>query len=151
MIAKLINILKKEKQIKNKSSSRLFEYTSGANQELVDELVVSGEKCTPENILGIVKDKDGKIVRLETGNERVGFNHILKKHEKDFEKQGVTTEELSTYVMEVIKQGNIVGQQGKGSASRTILEFIYEGKTRRIAIQISRNGFIVSANPKSLE
>lgn len=135
----------------SKSGSRLFEYTAGANQELVDELVAGGEKCTPENILGIVKDKDGKIVWLETGTERAGFNHILKKHEKDFEKQGVTTEELSTYIMEAIKQGNIVGQQGKGSAPRTIFEFIYEGKTRRIAIQISSNGFIVSANPKSLE
>ena len=40
----------------SKSGSRLFEYTAGANQELVDELVASGEKCTPENILGIVKD-----------------------------------------------------------------------------------------------
>ncbi len=135
----------------SKSGSRLFEYTAGANQGLVDELVASGEKCTPENILGIVKDKDGKIVWLEIGNEKAGFNHILKKHEKEFGKQGVTTEELPTYIMEAIKQGNIVGQQGKRSTPRTIFEFIYEGKTRRIAIQISSNGFIVSANPKSLE
>ena len=53
--------------------------------------------------------------------------------------------------MEAVKQGNVVGEQGKGSTPRTIFEFIYEGKTRRVAVQISSNGFIVSANPKSIE
>ena len=133
----------------SKSGSRLFEYTAGANQGLVDELVASDEKCTPENILGIVKDKDGKIVWLETGNDSAGFNHILKEHEQDFANQGVTKKELSTYIMEAVKQGNIVGKQGK-KKPRKIFEFVYEGKTRRIAITISDNGFIVGANPKSI-
>ena len=51
--------------------------------------------------------------------------------------------------MEAVKQGNIIGEQGK-KKPRKIFEFVYEGKTRRIAITISDNGFIVGANPKSI-
>ncbi|MCR5587501.1 MAG: hypothetical protein K6F77_08210 [Lachnospiraceae bacterium] len=51
--------------------------------------------------------------------------------------------------MQAVKSGTIVGYQGRGKG-RPIYEFIYEGKTRRIAISIGSNGYIVGANPKSI-
>ena len=51
--------------------------------------------------------------------------------------------------MTAVKHGSIVGYQGRGFG-RPIYEFKYEGITRRIAITIGSNGYIVGANPKSL-
>ena len=40
----------------------------------------------------------------------------------------------------------IVGMQG----TREIYESTYKGVTRRVAITVSDNGFIIGANPKSM-
>ena len=87
----------------------------------------------------------GKIVWLETGNERAGFEHILK-HLKEFEKQGLPEHELADYIMDALKNGELVGMQG----TREIYEVTYNGITRRVAITVSDNGFIIGANPKSI-
>ena len=129
----------------SKGGSGLFKHTTGANTALMDELERSGEKYTKQNVIGITKDKTGKIVWLESGTESAGYKHILKRHLLEFQQQGVSEEELPNYILEAVHQGNIVGKQG----TKPIYEFVYEGKTRRIAIGISNNGFIVGANPKS--
>ena len=49
-----------------------------------------------------------------------------------------------------MQQGNIVGTQGKRNP-QTVYEFVYKGKRQRIAIQVGSNGYIVSANPKSMK
>lgn len=48
-----------------------------------------------------------------------------------------------------VKYCTIVGYQGRGQG-RPIYEFTYEGTTRRIAITIGSNGYVVGANPKSV-
>jgi filamentous hemagglutinin len=135
----------------SKTGSDLFKYTSGANAALVQELTNSDAKCNPSDIVGITKDPKGNIVWLENGTSSAGLNHILAEHEGDFNNQGVTTEELPTFILEAVHQGNVVGTQGKGPRARTVYEFTYEGKPRRVAVQIGSNGFIVSANPKSMK
>ena len=47
-------------------------------------------------------------------------------------------------------RGNIVGYQGKRNP-RAIYEFTYNGVRQRVAVQVGSNGFIVGANPKSME
>ena len=131
----------------SKSGSGLFKHTSGANEALVQELIDSGEKCTPKNIVGITKDSHGKIVWLETGTKSAGLNHIIEEHGTQFSQKGISNQEIPNYIMEAVSQGEIVGYQ----RSRTIYEFTYEGKTQRIAVQISENGYIVGANPKSMK
>lgn len=37
------------------------------------------------------------------------------------------------------------------SPPRTIYEFTYNGIKQRIAVQVSKNGYIVGANPKSMK
>ena len=135
----------------SKSGSDLFKNTAGANRALVDELVSSGEKVSPEKIVGITRIPSGKIVWMESGNQKSGLQHILNEHEAQFNKQGVSTEKIPNYVIEAVKQGNIVGTQGSGANPRTVYEFIYEGTPRQVAVQIGSNGYIVSANPKSMK
>lgn len=134
----------------SKGNSNYFSGTNGANKALVEELVSSGEKCTPENIVGILKDSDGKIIWLETGTTTAGLKHIIDEHSSEFHDQDISSDEIPNYIMEAIHQGNIVGYQGRKNP-RTIFEFIYEGRKRRIAISIGSNGFIVGANPKSVK
>ena len=120
------------------------EYISDSEQ-LIQQLEQRHEKITRENIMRIERLPSGKIVWLETGNERAGFEHILK-HLKEFEKQGLPEHELADYIMDALKNGELVGMQG----TREIYEVTYNGITRRVAITVSDNGFIIDANPKSI-
>ena len=120
------------------------EYISDSEQ-LIQQLEQRHEKITRKNIMRIEQLPSGKIVWLETGNERAGFEHILK-HLKEFEKQGLPEHELADYIMDALKNGELVGMQG----TREIYEVTYNGITRRVAITVSDNGFIIGANPKSI-
>lgn len=120
------------------------EYISDSEQ-LIQQLEQRHEKITRENIMRIEQLPSGKIVWLETGNERAGFEHILK-HLKEFEKQGLPEHELADYIMDALKNGELVRMQD----TREIYEVTYNGITRRVAITVSDNGFIIGANPKSI-
>lgn len=103
-----------------------------------------------ENLVAIPYPS-GKIIWMESGNSSSGLEHILAEHEKQFNAQGVSTEEIPNFILKAIHQGNIVGKQGAGSHPRTVFEFVYEGQPRQVAVQIGSNGYIVSANPKSMK
>lgn len=134
----------------SKSDSGLYKYTAGANAAIVKELIATGEKCNPSDILGIFKCPNGRIVWLEKGcaePRESGLVHILNAHGEQFKQKGILKAEIPHYIMEAVRQDNIVGYQGKRNP-RTIFEFIYCGKKQRVAVQIASNGYIVSANPK---
>ena len=64
--------------------------------------------------------------------------------------KGISNDQIPNYVLEAIHQGKVVGTQGKRNPW-TIYEFTYNGKKQRIAVQVSNNGYIVGANPKSMK
>ncbi len=134
----------------SKGSSHLFTKTSGEGQALIAEVIANGEKISPDKVLLITRDPQGKIVWLETGNSSSGFQHIIENHEHEFNGAGISNDDIPNYILEAVYQGNIVGTQGKRDP-RTIYEFVYNGETRRVAVQVGSNGYIVSANPKSME
>lgn len=134
----------------SKGNSHLFSGTSGVGRALIDEVIANGEKISPNKVLMITRDPTGKIVWLETGNDSSGLKHIIDAHGKDFNGKGIANADIPNYVLEAVYQGNVVGTQGKRNP-RTIYEFTYNGVTRRIAIQVSENGYIVSANLKSMK
>ena len=92
-----------------------------------------------------------KIVWLETGNDASGLQHIIKEHGSQFNGKGISNENIPNYVLEAVYQWNVVGTQGKKNPPRTIYEFTYNGIKQRIAVQVSKNGYIVGANPKSMK
>ncbi|CBN57529.1 MULTISPECIES: hypothetical protein [Kamptonema] len=49
---------------------------------LIAELQEAGIKHTPEHIIRIARQADGKIVFLETGDKQRGLEHILEKAEQ---------------------------------------------------------------------
>lgn len=136
----------------SKPVSNAFSGTKGEAAALISQLESRNEKFTKEEVVAVTTDSSGRIVWLETGhlgNSPSGLAHIIDAHAEDFSKQGISEAEIPQYIMTAVKHGSIVGYQGRGFG-RPIYEFKYEGITRRIAITIGSNGYIVGANPKSL-
>ena len=117
------------------------------DKELLAELLLSGEKHTPDKIIAIAKSSENKLVWIEKGSKRAGLDHIIERHADDFVCQGVSQEEIPHYIMYALKSGKIVGYQGRG-IGRPIYEFVYKGKRCKVAVTVSENGFVVGANPK---
>ncbi|MCR5323255.1 MAG: hypothetical protein K6E85_08315 [Lachnospiraceae bacterium] len=134
----------------SKGDSHLFTGTSGSGQALIDEVISNGDKISPKDVVLITKDPSGKIVWLEKGNSKAGLEHIINEHGKEFNGKGIANDDIPNYVLEAVHQGNIVGYQGKRNP-RAIYEFTYNGVGQRVAVQVGSNGFIVGANPKSME
>lgn len=134
----------------SKGSSGLYTGTIGEGRDLIDEVIKSGEKISPDNVLLIAKDPSGKTVWIEKGNSSAGLQHIINQHGSEFNGKGISNENIPAYVMTAVAQGKVVGSQGKRNP-RTIYEFEYNGKKQRVAVQVSENGFVVSANPKKTE
>ena len=117
---------------------------------LIAELQQARIKHTPENIVRIAKNPDGKIVFLEEGNAKTGLQHILRNHILEFAEQGISPEQIPDAIMTAVTQGQMVGFQGKTSSTpRTVYELTFNGETKYMAVQVSENGYIVSANPRS--
>lgn len=135
----------------SKGSSHLFSGTSGEGKALIDEVIANGYKISPEKVVLITRDPTGKIVWLEEGNSSSGLQHIIDRHGHEFNGKGIANSDIPDYVLEAVYQGNIVGTQGKRNPPRTVYEFVYNGQTQRIAIQVGSNGYIVGANPKSMK
>ncbi len=134
----------------SKGDSHLFTGTSGAGKALIAEVQANGEKISPDKVEMITRDPSGKVVWMETGNNRSGLEHIIDKHGKEFNGRGISNENIPNYVLEAVHQGNVVGTQGKRNP-RTVYEFTYNGKKQRIAVQVGSNGYIVGANCVSLK
>lgn len=134
----------------SKGNSHLFTGTSGAGKALIAEVQKNGDKISPDDVVMITKDPNGKIVWMETGNSRSGLEHIIDRHGSEFNGKGISNDNIPNYILEAVHQGNIVSTQGKRNP-RTVYEFTYNGKKHRIAVQVGSNGYIVSANCKSME
>ena len=135
----------------SKGSSHLFSGTSGEGKALIDEVIANGDKISPDKVVLITRDPTGKIVWLEESNSSSGLQHIIYRHGHEFNGKGIANSDIPDYVLEAVYQGNIVGTQGKRNPPRTVYEFVYNGQTQRIAIQVGSNGYIVGANPKSMK
>lgn len=136
----------------SKAISGEFSGTKGEGAALISQLEAQGEKFEKESVVAITKNSSGDIIWLEKGHlgdRASGLAHIVDARGADFAKQKISEEEIPQYVMTAVKYGTIVGYQGRGQG-RPIYEFTYEGTTRRIAITIGSNGYVVGANPKSV-
>lgn len=112
---------------------------------LITELVDNGVKVTPEDVLKVEKLPDGRIVFLEKGNSASGLQHIVEGHGAEFAQAGIPESEIPDFLMQALRDGDVVGQQGRG-AGRPIYEVEYEGRTLRVAITTGNNGYVVGAN-----
>ena len=113
-------------------------------EELIAQLRASGVKHNPDDILGIARLSDGKIVFLEIGNDGAGWQHIRKEHAENFAARGIPENQIIDAVMAAVINGRILGNQGR---SRTVYEIELNGAIQYISVQVASNGYIVGANP----
>jgi filamentous hemagglutinin len=135
----------------SKGCSGYFSGTSGEGKALIDEVKANGYKINSNDVIGIAKDKQGKIVWLEQGhlgNNPSGLKHILDAHESNFNSKGIATSNISDFILTAVSKGDIIGYQGKGTG-RPIYEVKYHGQKYKVAITVGSNGYIVGANPRS--
>ena len=114
---------------------------------LLAELAHKGVKHTPEDVLKIGRTVGGQIVFLETGDSRAGLQHIVDRHAADFAGREITRDQIPDAVLHAVTSGKVVGEVSYGRNRRWVYEFEYVGKTQRIAVGVSSNGFIVTAHP----
>ncbi|MCC5614346.1 hypothetical protein LC605_04485 [Nostoc sp. CHAB 5836] len=115
---------------------------------LIAELAQLSIKHSPEKIVRIAKQSDGKIVFLEEGNAEAGLQHILQEHSLEFANQGIKPNQIPDAIITAVTQGKIIGYQGR-KKTRTIYEVNFNGKTQYICVTVSDNGYIVGANPRT--
>ena len=119
-------------------------------EDLMKELEDSGEKYSEEDVIFVVKQQNGKLAWLEEGTDSAGLEHIIKEHSQEFQSKGIDIELIPVLLREAILYGKIIGyQKTKNKTPREVYELEFNGKTIRIAITISDNGFIIGANPIS--
>ncbi|TAF12204.1 MAG: hypothetical protein EAZ77_00460 [Nostocales cyanobacterium] len=126
---------------------------SAEKSALLAELAQLGTKHTPEKIVKIAKQADGKIVFLEEGKpgkRGSGLLHILDRHQEDFAKRGISENEIPDAVITAVTNGIFLGYQGTVEPRREIYEVTFNGKKQCIAVTVGDNGYIVGANPASL-
>lgn len=111
-------------------------------------LCQAGIKHSPEKVVRIAKQADGKIVFLEEGNAEAGLQHILQEHSLEFTDQGIEPNQIPDAIITAVTQGKIIGYQGR-KKTRTIYEVNFNGKTQYICVTVSDNGYIVGANPRT--
>jgi filamentous hemagglutinin len=86
-------------------------------------------------------------VFLEQGNAKSGLQHIVDRHAGDFARRGIPGEQIPDAVMAAVTRGKVVGQLGSGKNTRSVFEVEFQGKTQRVAVGVSDNGYVVTAHP----
>ncbi|MBC6431870.1 hypothetical protein FM036_14185 [Nostoc sp. HG1] len=122
-----------------------FNYEKSA---LIAELLQVSIKHSPDKIVRIAKQTDGKIVFLEEGNAEAGLQHILQEHSLEFADQGIEPSQIPDAIITAVTQGKIIGYQGR-KKTRTIYEVNFNGTIQYICVTVSDNGYIVGANPRT--
>ena len=123
--------------------------TSAVSRALIAEVQARGDKISPDEVLGITRDLSGQIVWLEKGHldgKPSGLAHIMHDHEVHFNRKGIASSDIPSFVMTTVAKGKVVGYQGKGTG-RAIYEIVYKGVKYQVAVSVGSNGYIVGANP----
>lgn len=115
---------------------------------LIKELQEAGIKHTPEKIIRIAKQNDGKIVFLEEGNTQAGLQHILEQHFNEFTELRIPLKQIPDVIITAVTKGKILGYQGRNK-TRVIYEVSFNNEIYYIAVTVSKNGYIVGANPRT--
>lgn len=132
----------------SKTDSGHYSGTHGCSEKLIAEVILRGDKISPKKVLFITRTEDEKIVWLESGDTKSGLEHIISRHAAEFDGINIHRDEIPVFIRTAIEKGTIIGYQGKKNP-RPVFEFGYGDMKYRIAIQISENGYIVSANMKN--
>jgi filamentous hemagglutinin len=105
-------------------------------------------KHTPEDILEIEKDLDGKIIFLEKGNQNAWFAHIFEQHGSEFLNKWIQEKDIWKFIITIAKNNRPIGAMQNG---RKVYKISQNGIDNYYGIEISTNWFIVSAQTLSID
>jgi hypothetical protein len=117
--------------------------------DLVGDLRSSSVRFSEESIVKITRGNDGKIYWLETGNANAGLEHIITRHQSDFNRVfGINdSESISNLIVSTIN--NQIPIRVINEARGSAYYYSIPGRTdMELVIAVGSNGFIVSAYPK---
>lgn len=115
--------------------------------KLLGELEQAGVKYNKDAIVGIVKNPEGKLTWLETGNEAAGLKHVVARHSQEFSSWGLKSEEeIGKLILNAVEQG---GGKSLGNGV-TIYDVTINGISKQLKVVTGDNGFIVTAHPYSM-
>ncbi|CAK15290.1 RHS repeat protein [Pseudomonas entomophila] len=113
----------------------------GPDQDKLLEEAAAQHKVQRDQVVDIRKTRAGKVVWLETGNEKSGLQHIHMGHEDNFIKQDIPADEIHIYIMDALESGEVIGLKGTRG--------VYKLKGHYMSIGVGDNGYVVQANPLS--
>ncbi|MGX7824715.1 hypothetical protein ACTG9Q_06455 [Actinokineospora sp. 24-640] len=118
------------------------------DRDLVAEVQRQGKKISPEKVVRIGKDRAGRVVWLEEGDDKAGLAHLMDPiRVADFANKGVTSEDVVDLVFTALAKGEPVGTSGR---DRIVYAIAYRGQPKRVAITVAGNGYIIGAHPVGL-
>ncbi|WP_446750582.1 virulence factor [Streptomyces sp. WZ-12] len=114
--------------------------------KLLERLQAAGVGFSRADTLWIIEyAKPGvPLAWLEKGNVNSGLIHTLFRHAGEFAQAGVRVEDIPALLKKALTEGTRVGTQGR---TRIVYEVVFNGKSQRVAIDVSSNGFVIGANP----
>lgn len=135
----------------SKGNSGHFKDTGGTRSQLIQELKDNKVKFSEKDIKFITKDKTGQTVWLESGNSGAGLEHIISRHEKDFQsKHGISKSELPNHLNQIFSNGKVEYSRVAQRAGRSGYEKLYSYNGKYYLLPgVGSNGYIVSAYPLS--
>jgi uncharacterized protein YycO len=91
--------------------------------------------------------RDGKVVWLETGDDRSGWQHLLERHEQDFYNKfgNIGNSGIRDKIIEAIDKG-VYRQEVVIKDGVERITNVYEYNNVRVNVS-GRNGYIISSNP----
>jgi hypothetical protein len=114
---------------------------------LVTEVRRQGHKISPEKVVRIGRDRTGRPVWLEDGNQSRGLTHILEPNRQaNFIGIGIAAEDIVDVVFEAATKATPIGLSGQ---DRPVFVVNYRGQPKRIAVTVSANGFIEAYSGRS--
>lgn len=122
--------------------------TRSPDPALIAEVQRHGHKITPERVVRIGRTREGRVVWLEEGDEESGRRHFMEPDRvADFQRFGIRKEDIVGAVFAAVTTGTPLGISGK---NRIIYSTRYGGREQWIAVSVGSNGYIVGANPISM-
>lgn len=127
-------------------------------KRLVRQMMEKSVRMTIPDVLAIwnigqersksIPGLNSHIVWMEKGNDKAGYQHMLK-HADEFKKLGINETELEEVAKAATTIGDLVGAQGgkrRVGPGRPIFLLIFKDTPLAVAISIGSNGFLVGMN-----
>ncbi|KAI1322969.1 hypothetical protein F5Y16DRAFT_22915 [Xylariaceae sp. FL0255] len=130
-------------------------------KQCVDKIEAAGHKISKEQVIHawhVPKNGTSEMPKpraehmwLETGGEKAGYTHVVKKHGNDFANQGLPPDQQSRRLPELMEASTTVGRHigytRKGGRPVMAVYMEQDQQVRRTGITVGNNGFIVGMNP----